>query len=175
MQKTLSVELLKGVAPYAKLLVLQGIVENQDILNVYDIAPGPRRQMFLAQLAHESAGFRTTREYADGSAYEGRKDLGNVQEGDGKKFRGRGLIQLTGRANYRRFGDILGLDLENDPETVEDFPLALEVSALYWDVHKLNIFADDHNFEEITRRINGGYNGLEDRKKYLQKAIDIGL
>jgi len=74
-----------------------------------------RKAMFLAQLAHESAQLRYFEEIASGAAYEGRKDLGNTQPGDGKRYKGRGPIQLTGRNNYRKAGQALGLDLEGNP------------------------------------------------------------
>ncbi len=73
---------------------------------------------FLAQLAHETGNFRYMEEIASGAAYEGRKDLGNTQAGDGKRFKGRGPIQLTGRANHRKYGQQLGIDFENNPEIV---------------------------------------------------------
>ncbi len=166
---------LKKFSRYAKDTILNEIVEFQDILEDYDITPGARRQMFMAQLAHESDGFKTTREYASGAAYEGRRDLGNTEEGDGRRFRGRGLIQLTGRANYEKYGDMLGEDLISDPEIVERFPLALEVAALYWEDRGLNALADAGDFMKITRRINGGTNGLESRLDYLEIARRIGL
>src|SRR5207342_2210749 len=75
-----------------------------------------RKAAFLAQLAHESGELRYMEEIADGSAYEGRRDLGNTHPGDGRRFKGRGPIQLTGRANYERFGELLGVDLVNDPD-----------------------------------------------------------
>lgn len=166
---------LKLVSRYSKAFIVQGIVDNQQILEDYEIIEGPRRQMFLAQLAHESDGFKTTREYASGAGYEGRRDLGNTEEGDGRRFRGRGLIQLTGRANYKKYGDMLGLDLTEDPDQVELFPLALTVSVLYWDSHGLNGLADEGDFERITRKINGGLNGLESREAYLAKIEELDI
>lgn len=152
---------------YGSPSIMQGIVDNQDILEKYEITTDRRRNMLLAQLAHESDGFRTTREYASGAAYEGRSDLGNTQAGDGKRFRGRGLIQLTGRHNYTVYGEKLGKDLVGDPLSVELMPLALEVSLAYWQSRGLNAYADANDFREVTRRINGGYNGMASRQKYL--------
>ena len=166
---------IRAISRRAKDHVVEGIVDYQYILEEHDITPGPRRQMFLAQLAHESDGFRTTREYASGRAYEGRTDLGNTEPGDGVRFRGRGLIQLTGRYNYEKFGDLLYEDLVDYPEDVEDFPLALEVSALYWSNRGLNRLADQGRFRTITRRINGGLNGISDREYYLRKTKSLGL
>lgn len=153
---------------YAKPAVLDGLVKNQDLFDKYGITTNQRRNMLLAQLAHESDGFRTTREYASGSAYEGRTDLGNTEPGDGRRFRGRGLIQLTGRHNYTVYGEKLGLDLVSDPIIVERMPLALEVSLVYWKDRNLNRYADEGDFREVTRRINGGYNGMASRTKYLR-------
>src|SRR5262245_13846035 len=83
----------------------------QQTLQHYDISTRLRIAHFLAQTCHESAGFRTTEEFATGAAYEGRRDLGNVNKGDGRLFKGRGLLQLTGRANYKEYGNVLHLPL----------------------------------------------------------------
>lgn len=124
---------------------------------------------FLAQLAHESGNFRYMEEIASGVAYEGRKDLGNTQAGDGKRFKGRGPIQLTGRANYRKCGQQLGIDLENNPEIVAIPSMGLMVACKFWSDNGLNALADQDDLLTITRRINGGTNGLADRKAHLVK------
>jgi len=129
-----------------------------------------RQRAFLAQLAHESGSFRYKEEIASGAAYEGRKDLGNTQPGDGERYKGRGLIQLTGRANYRAVGNAIGIDLENHPEKVMDPNVSAKVAAHFWQSRGLNELADQGNFREITRRINGGYNGYEDRLAYYERA-----
>ena len=84
----------------------------QVTLEAYGIDTRLRIAHFLGQTCHESAGFRTTEEFASGEAYEGRKDLGNIKKGDGRRYKGRGLLQLTGRANYAEHGKMLGVDLE---------------------------------------------------------------
>lgn len=122
---------------------------------------------FLAQLAHESGNFRYMEEIASGAAYEGRKDLGNTQVGDGKRFKGRGPIQLTGRANYRRYGQQLGIDFENNPAIVALPSVGMLVACKYWSENNLNVFADYDDVTTITRRINGGLNGFDDRKNKL--------
>ena len=122
---------------------------------------------FLAQLAHESGNFRYMEEIASGAAYEGRKDLGNTQAGDGKRFKGRGPIQLTGRANYRKYGQQLGIDFENNPEIVAIPSVGLLVACKFWSDNDLNVVADRDDVTTITRRINGGLNGFEDRKNKL--------
>ena len=103
------------------------------------------------------------REYASGKAYEGRRDLGNTQKGDGARFRGRGLIQLTGRANYTAASKALGEPYALDPELVERFPAAAIVSGWFWQTHGLNELADKDDVKAVTRRVNGGLNGLDSR------------
>lgn len=122
---------------------------------------------FLAQLAHESGNFRYMEEIASGAAYEGRKDLGNVNKGDGVRYKGRGPIQLTGRANYRRYGQQLGIDFENNPAIVALPSVGMLVACKYWSENNLNVFADYDDVTTITRRINGGLNGFDDRKNKL--------
>lgn len=124
---------------------------------------------FLAQCGHESGGFRYMEEIASGAAYEGRKDLGNVFAGDGKRYKGRGPIQLTGRANYRRIGRRIGLDLENNPTLVSDPSIGMWCALEYWDENNLNRLALLDDTKTLTSRINGGYNGLDDREARLKR------
>ncbi len=134
----------------------------------------PKRQAaFLAQLAHESGELRYFEEIASGAAYEGRRDLGNVRPGDGVRFKGRGPIQLTGRANYRAAGRALGIDLENNPKRAADVDVGFRTAAWYWNSRGLNKYADAGNFREVTRRINGGYNGLASREAYYRRALNV--
>lgn len=118
---------------------------------------------FMAQCGHESGSFRYMEEIASGAAYEGRKDLGNVIAGDGKRYKGRGPIQLTGRSNYRRIGRRIGLDLENNPSLVSDPSIGMWCALEYWDENKLNAIAIKDDVKIITKFINGGLNGLDDR------------
>jgi putative chitinase len=136
----------------------------------YDINTPLRVAHFIAQVAHECAGFCTTEEFASGEAYEGRKDLGNIEPGDGRRYKGRGLIQLTGRANYRQYGTQLQLNLEDDPVQAAEPATSLLVACEYWKSRHLNDFADNDDEVTITKRINGGLNGLDDRRNYLRKA-----
>jgi putative chitinase len=124
---------------------------------------------FMAQLVHESGSFRYMEEIASGSAYEGRVDLGNTVPGDGKRFKGRGPIQLTGRANYRTFGRAIGIDLERHPEIAAVPSIGLHLALEYWKSKGLNAFADADDVTTITKRINGGLNGFADRKAHLAK------
>ena len=128
---------------------------------------------FMAQCGHESGGFRYMEEIASGQGYEGRKDLGNTVAGDGKRYKGRGPIQLTGRANYRRVGRRIGLDLEGNPFLVSDPSIGMWCAVEYWDENKLNNLADADDVITITRRINGGLNGLDDRKVRLAKMKSL--
>jgi len=126
-----------------------------------------RQAAFLAQLAHESGCFIYMEEIASGAAYEGRRDLGNTQPGDGRRFKGRGPIQLTGRANYVAAGKALKMDLVNHPETVAQPSVGFRTSVWFWTKHNLNSLADQGtlaSFKTITSRINGGQNGAADRE-----------
>lgn len=124
---------------------------------------------FLAQLAHESGEYRYMEELADGSAYEGRNDLGNVFPGDGVKFKGHGPIQITGRANHKACGDALGLDLQADPRLLTKPEHGTASACWFWNSRNLSPLADVGWFKTITRRINGGYNGLADRVQYYAR------
>lgn len=134
----------------------------------------PRRiQMFLAQVGHESGQLRYLKELASGKAYEGRKDLGNTHIGDGVKYKGRGLIQLTGRSNYVLASLGLGLPLLEKPELLESPENAARVAGWFWYNKKLNGLADEGLFEKLTKAINGGLNGYADRYKLLQRAMEV--
>jgi putative chitinase len=129
-----------------------------------------RMAHFLAQLGHESGDLLYTEEIASGEAYEGRADLGNTQPGDGKRFKGRGLIQLTGRANYQAYGDARGKDYTTNNNwtlIATDPNLAVDVAGWYWNENDINQLADKDSVNEVTYAINGGYNGLDDRKRRL--------
>lgn len=130
---------------------------------------GAELAAFMAQVAHESDGFNTAKEYASGSAYEGRKDLGNTQPGDGKRYKGRGYIQLTGRSNYEKAGKALGLDLVGNPSLAEDPEVAADVSVWFWETQVRPQVPDFLDTERVTKVVNGGFNGLSDRKSYLEK------
>lgn len=125
---------------------------------------------FLAQLIHESGSFRYMEEIASGQAYEGRSDLGNTQPGDGKRYKGRGPTQITGRANYRRYGAKIGIDIERHPEIAAFPSIGLHLALEYWKANGLNTLADADNVLGITKLINGGTNGLADRKAHLAKV-----
>lgn len=136
----------------------------------YGIATDLRMAHFVAQTCHESDGFVTTTEYADGTQYEGRIDLGNTQPGDGPRYKGRGLLQLTGRVNYRKYGLLLGLHLEDNPDQAADPETSLRIACEYWKAKHLNYHADHDDIRTITQLVNGGQNGFADRKTNLAKA-----
>lgn len=140
------------------------------VLPEFEITTPRRIEHFLAQAAHETAGFSTTEELGGASyfaRYDGRADLGNVKPGDGARYHGRGIFQLTGRANYRRIGGLLGLDLEGNPELASDPVVSLRIACLYWNDRKISAMAEEDDLLRVTRAINGGKNGLEDRRRSL--------
>lgn len=162
---------LARIAPAGRadiLASLSGLMP--ELIKRFEINTTLRQAHFLAQCAQESDGFRTTREYASGAEYEGRKDLGNTQAGDGVRFKGRGLIQTTGRHNYVEGRDALGVDIVSHPELAEKFPLAGLLAGLYWHKHGCNALADEDDVVAVTKRVNGGTNGLLSRKTYLARA-----
>lgn len=138
----------------------------------FEIDTPTRRAAFLAQLAHESGELRFLEELADGSAYEGRKDLGNAAPGDGRRYKGRGPLQLTGRANYQAAGRALALDLELKPEIAAQPEAGCRAAGWFWSSRKLNAYADRQDLEGLTRKINGGLNGLESRRAYWLRAVE---
>jgi putative chitinase len=133
---------------------------------------GAELAAFLGQCAHESAKFTTTKEFSDGSQYEGRKDLGNVKPGDGVRYKGRGFIQITGRANYAAAAKDLGIDLVNHPELAEKPDVAARVSLWYWQKRVQPKITNFTNTKAVTKKVNGGVNGLQDRTK-LTKSFQV--
>lgn len=148
-------------------------------LRSYDITTGRRLAHFLGQTAHESGRFRHFVEIWGPSPtqqrYEGRRALGNVRPGDGRRYLGRGIIQLTGRANYRDAGARLGLPLEASPELAARPDIAVLVAADYWRSRNINDAADDDDLEQVTWLINGGTNGIEDRRELTARARRVLL
>jgi putative chitinase len=151
-------------------------------LRTYGVLDTPLRLAhFMAQVAHESGGFRYMEEMG-GASYFAKYDdakrfpeLGNTTPGDGARYHGRGPIQLTGRANYRTFGQRAGIDIEAHPEVVALPSFGLLVACMFWDSKGLNALADADDVEAVTRKINGGVNGLDERKAYLVKAKGLLL
>ena len=156
-------------ASQAKIIAEAGAVLAAT-LESYDIASRLRIAHFLGQTCEELAGYRTTEEFASGREYEGRADLGNTQKGDGPRYKGRGLLQLTGRANYADYGKALGVDLVNNPTLAAQPALSLKIACEYWKRHNINADCDRDDVQAVTRKVNGGLNGLADRIALTQKA-----
>lgn len=159
--------------PYCGSLARKYFYPLSSAMDEFEINTSSRAAAFIAQIAHESGGLRYVREIASGDAYEGRADLGNTRHGDGVRYRGRGLIQITGRANYERAALDLDLDCVACPAVLEEPANACRVSAWFWKTHGLNDLADKGQMIAITRKINGGANGLEQRLKYWDKAKSV--
>ena len=140
------------------------IAPLNNAMHVYHINAPLRIAAFIAQIGHESGSLLYVKELASGNAYEGRQDLGNIFPGDGVKYKGRGLLQITGRSNYLKCGNALRIDLISHPELLEQPIYAALSAAWYWDRHGLNELADRRAFKQITKVINGGYNGLAERE-----------
>lgn len=146
-------------------------------MNHYQIVGPTRVAAFIAQIGHESGQLKYVKEIwgptKAQAKYEGRADLGNTVKGDGSKFRGRGLIQITGRANYEACGEALALDLINHPELLEKPQHACMSAAWFWASRGLSTLADAGKFDTITNRINGGQNGAADRQALYAKALKV--
>jgi putative chitinase len=148
------------------------------VMEIYEIDTPLRASAFLAQIAHESAELKYMEEIwgptAQQKKYEPPSDLanrlGNTQPGDGFRYRGRGPIQITGRANYKKYGDLLGVDLEENPDLAATPQYAFSTAGVFWRLNGLNELADVQDFIAITKRINGGLNGLAERQKYYEIA-----
>ncbi|MCM1982560.1 glycoside hydrolase family 19 protein [Lyngbya confervoides] len=161
---------------YGSKLTEAELLDLNRCCDTYDITTPQRIRHFLAQTAHESGGLRWLEEIASGEAYEGRTDLGNTQPGDGPKFKGAGVIQLTGRANYQRLAQAV-----KDPEVMEQgcpyvaktYPFTS--AGVWWSANQMNALCDrpEVSVKEVTKRVNGGYNGLEDRIHYYEKAREV--
>jgi putative chitinase len=178
---TITADNIRALTRHAVPRIISGIVDNQQAITDGGIDTPLRLCHFMAQLAHESAAFQVTREFASGKAYEGRADLGNTQPGDGVRYKGRGLIQTTGRANYRRATIAIrklnsnAPDFEADPVQLEAFPWALLAGIIYWQSRNINAAADRDDIVRVTKLVNGGRNGLADRTQYLRTAKTIWM
>jgi predicted chitinase len=152
-----------------------------DAMARWEVNTLARTAAFVAQLAHESGEFRWMEELWGPTAAQQRYEppadlaarLGNTEPGDGKRYRGRGPIQVTGRSNYQRFGKLLGIDLVGQPELAATPAVGFQIAGAFWKSNGLNELADAGDFLKITKRINGGTNGLEDRRKYHAQALAV--
>ncbi len=172
----ITIDQLKKIIPFAGPRASVFLAPLNDAMTEFGIDTPTRQAAFLAQVAHESGSLRYVREIADGSAYEDRADLGNTESGDGPRFKGRGLIQITGRANYRTCSKALYGDDETlllHPELLEDLVPACRSAGWFWWANGLNSIADGGDFRRITREINGGFNGYDERLAYYQRAQTV--
>lgn len=165
---------LRRICPQTPDKVLRPFVEPLNAaFEEFDINNTRRRSDFMAQAAHETGGFRWMKELASGEAYEGRADLGNNEPGEGPRFKGRGIFELTGDFNYVAAGVALHGDPEwfrMNPDLACEPEAACRIAGWYWKSHGLNELADRGDFRAITRRINGGMNGFDDRLAYRGRA-----
>jgi predicted chitinase len=171
-------QIMRNASQRRRKLFLQPL---NDAMDAHDITTPLRAAAFLAQLAHESGELQFMEEIWGSTAaqqrYEPPSDLarrlGNTQRDDGKRFKGRGPIQITGRANYKTFGDLMGLDLVDNPDLAATPDIGFAIAGLFWERKGLNELADAGNFTEITRRINGGQNGAADREHFYAVAKQV--
>jgi predicted chitinase len=166
--------ILRRIAPRASVRVLDRITPFLDAqFACADIVTVLRQAHFLARAAVETAGFATLEELGNAAyfrRYDDRHDLGNVEPGDGARFRGRGVFQITGRYNYGVYGKRIDEDLVNAPDLAAQGRAATSIAVLIWGDKGLNAAADRDDVETVCRRINGGLNGLSDQKLYLARA-----
>jgi putative chitinase len=162
---------LKRVAPNLTTRQAQTLARDLgQAMHDFGITTRRRAAMFIAQLCHESLQFHYREELASGAAYEGRRDLGNTHPGDGRRFKGRTYIQITGRANYAAVSRALHTDFIGHPAKLAEQRYACLGAAWWWKTHGCNELADSGDFLAVTRRINGGTNGLADRQAYYRRA-----
>lgn len=172
---------LVSILPDSKKSAKKFVPALNTAMGKYQIITRERIAAFIAQIGHESGQLRYVRELG-GSEYLSKYDTGKLAErlgntpeadGDGQFYRGRGLIQVTGRANYAECGEALGLDLIHHPELIEQPEHAAMSAAWYWSSRGLNSLADKGDFLQITRKINGGTNGLADRQALYDRALKV--
>lgn len=142
-----------------------------EYMHEYSICGRLREAAFLATIIHESGSFKHTAEVASGKAYEGRRDLGNTSPGDGIKYKGRGLIQITGKHNYTQISEAFKVDFINSPELLEQPHWATRSACWWWNSRELNKLADVHDFKGVTLIVNGGLNGWEPRQFWYERAL----
>lgn len=174
-----SLEVLKAILRNASVSKLTAYAPHlNEAMQRFGMVTRNRAAPFIAQLAHESGEFRWMEEIWGPTAQQKKYEppstvatsLGNTQKGDGLRFKGRGPIQITGRANYKRYGELLGVDLLQQPELAALPEWGFKTAGLFWDRNGLNTWADKDDLRTITKRINGGLNGLEERTQYYERA-----
>ncbi len=199
---TITTDILKAIAPGSKKTNYKHLAGLALWMNhwfpIFDIDQKGEYCHFLAQVAHESDSFNAMEEYASGTAYEGRKDLGNIYKGDGIKFKGHGPIQVTGRSNHSLMGIKAGAPLKfiNDPKLLCTYEWGVWAACIFWtekgllDISNMPDTAripykikEDGKYVQvnlepivyITRRVNGAVNGLTERIAFYEKAKKVLL
>jgi putative chitinase len=191
LHKGYSIGVADGVIGPRTLAALAAYVAGRDLTTLLPIGKGmarylpefglldtaPRLANFIGQTCHESGGYRFLREIWGPTPtqrrYEGRRDLGNTQAGDGKRYMGRGILQITGRANYTEMAMRTGEPLVDQPELAERPDIAVLTACIFWRSRKINLAVDAGQEDKVTRIINGGTNGIEDRRELVAKARGI--
>ena len=164
---------IKQIMPNAKSdRVKEFVASFNKYSEMFQINTKLRAAHYIAQVAHETGELRWLEEIASGIQYEGRKDLGNISPGDGVRFKGRGYLQTTGRSNYQRYADsgFCNGDLMSHPEWLAQQPGCQKSSMFFWLINNLNRYADQDDARMVSKRINGGWNGLAKRLEYWRKA-----
>ncbi len=181
----IQLEQLEKCIPYANdRLRIAALKPLNTTLEKYQINTLERIAAFLAQITHESGNLHYVEEIANGSAYEYRKDLGNLQQDalnaahnagttTGKFYKGRGWIQITGFYNYKELAKAFNIDCINNPGLIATMPYIALSAGWFWNTHNCNALADVDAFTKITKTINGGYNGKEERLKYYRNNLKI--
>lgn len=167
---------LKGIYPAStEVNRMKYLPWINEFAGLYAVDTYERVCAFVAQIGHESAQLRYVEELASGQAYEGRRDLGNVRTGDGVRYKGRGLIQITGRANYKKLTGEFGVDFINNPELLTQPQWAVLSAFWYWKDRRLNDYCrlSIEDFKKLTKAINGGYNGLANRIDLWNRAKKV--
>lgn len=172
----MNLDQLRRICPYNSGRAAAFVDALTSAMTEFEINTARRQSAFIAQVAHETGEFRYMREIDSGAGYEGRTDLGNTQPGDGPRYKGGGGLQITGRANYDACGKALNVDLIADPSVIEVPAYAMRSAAWYWSHRGLNDLADADRFGAITKTINGGFNGIDQRIGYwLTARREFGL
>lgn len=172
---TVTAQQLKAVAPTCRDWIVTDLATSFAVA-LPELSNARRLCHFVAQAAHETDGFRTLEEYGGPGywkKYDGRADLGNTVAGDGSLFHGRGIFQLTGRANYAALGRKLNVNLIDNPDLAAEALWSLRIACEYWTSRGLSRYADANDIETITRKINGSLNGFDERKRYFRRAWSI--
>lgn len=178
----ITIEQFKKIFPNCPKDKVETYLKNLNLtMDRFKIDTKLRKSHFLAQGGHESYQFKFMEEiwgptdqqkkYEPPSAVA--KNLGNTEKGDGFKYKGRGMFQITGRANYKQISDYFGFDFIKNPEKAATPEWAFLIAGWYWENRKLNDLADKDDITAITKKINGGLTHIEDRKKYYAKCIEV--